>query len=129
MDICTQNQKTVSKSHDRHHVLSDYIRSMVRREFLQLYMDTSSDLVQNEEVILRGYWKALREWAAPFGAADLAVRRSIVNDLTGMLISTAREYPDVPKMQKTIVIHRLLSKGFPGLFSEAAEEEDLVQAA
>lgn len=96
--------------------MAAFIASAVRKEMLVL-SNAPKDVVDDEERLLQQRWYDLRKWAYPLGALGLKVRRRVVHALQGLAIDKSREYPEVSRSKKTIAIHRILSAGFPGLFT------------
>lgn len=95
--------------------MADYINSAVRKEML-ISQNAPQTVIDDEELLLQQRWYELRKWAHRV-ALDVEARRQIVHALQGLAIERSREYPEVPRRAKTIAIHRIITAGFPGLFT------------
>jgi hypothetical protein len=102
-------------------VMGEYVRSVVRREFLSLYCGEGSGLehlLDEEDKLLQVKWYNLRKWAFPLGLLGIKSKRNVVESLAKSIIEVAKDYPDVDDKARIRAVQAILNRGFPGLFTD-----------
>lgn len=107
-------------------ILADFARSAVRRELFALYATKEqglAHLLKAEDSLLQAAWKDLQAWVRQLGVLDAQSKKTVLDTLIGLIISTAKDYPDVDKTLRVEAVQRLLARGFTGLFQEPKSTE------
>lgn len=102
-------------------ILVDFARHVVRKEFLAFYCANEKGmdhLLHEEERQLQTSWYDLRKWAYQLGLLDTQAKKTVLQALIGLIISTAGDYPGVTKKTRIEAVQRILARGFQGLFTD-----------